>query len=64
MGHLARDSGGKEKYMQNFGEETRKKEPLQSQRLRREDNINIDLKEIEWGVPEKATIGDLLQKWQ
>ena len=26
--------------MQNFGEETRKKEALRRQRLRREDNIN------------------------
>ena len=46
--------------MQNFGEETRKKEPLRSQRLRREDNIKPDLIEIEWGVAEKGTIGEIL----
>jgi hypothetical protein len=60
MGHLVRDRCGKEKYVQNFGEETRKKAPLRNQRLRREDNIKMDLKEIEWGVAEKGTIGELL----
>jgi len=37
----------------------RERKKLRSQTLRREDNIEMDLKEIEWGVVEKETIGDL-----
>jgi hypothetical protein len=59
-GDLASDSEGKEKCMQMFGEETRKKEPFRRQRIRKEVNIKMDLKEIWWGVTDKGTIGDLL----